>query len=214
MHRIFLLSPAHSGGARAEMLFNPRAGFPLARSLQRGKAHALGEIFSFLSGLYFRGKFAYATAFARPSGQMSGGWVITTTRGLLDMNEAVTLEDLKEFGQGSIDEEDPSYTRPLARDAARLGRCQNCEFVLLGSISTGKYVNVLREILGEKLRFPRDFVGRGDMSRGGLLLRSVRDNQELDYIPVKGAVRRGVRPPKLKPASWKETPWDLRNGGQ
>lgn len=209
MHRVFLLSPAHSGGRRAEMLFNPRAGFGLARSLQRGQAFPLGEIFSFLSGLYFRGKFAYAQTFARPPKGLAGGWVITTSRGLVDMNQPTTLEDLREFGSVPIDEEDERYRKPLSRDAQRLAKCSNCEYILLGSISTGKYVNVLVESLGERLLFPSDFVGRGDMSRGGLLLRSVRDAQELKYIPVVGAVRRGVRPPKLTPASWKHTPWDL-----
>lgn len=212
MHRVFLLSPAHSGGRRAEMLFNPRAGFGLARSLQRGQAHPLGEIFSFLSGLYFRGKYAYAQAFAQPPAGSVGGWVITTSRGLVPMDEPVTLEDLREFGAVPIDEEDERYRKPLARDVARLAKCPDCEYVLLGSISTGKYVNVLVEALGPKLLFPGDFVGRGDMSRGGLLLRSVRDRQELSYIPVLGAVRRGSRPPRLAPATWKGTPWDLRNG--
>lgn len=212
MHRVFLLSPAHSGGRRAEMLFNPRAGFALARSLQRGQPHALGEIFSFLSGLYFRGKYAYAKTFARPPEGEGGGWVITTSRGLLDMNEPVTLDDLRQFAEGSIDEADDRYRKPLARDAARLAKCADCEYVLLGSISTGKYVNVLAESLGEKLLFPSDFVGRGDMSRGGLLLRSVRDSKELSYLPVVGAVRKGARPPKLEPATWKHTPWDLSAG--
>jgi len=44
------------------------------------------------------------------------------------------------------------------------------------------------------------FVGRGDMSRGGLLLRSVRYEVELDYVPVAGAVRHGPRPPRLERA--------------
>ncbi len=209
MHRVFLLSPAHSGGARAKLLFNPGAGFPLAQSLQRGESHMLGEVFSFLSGLYFRGKFAYATTFARPPIGAAGGWVITTSRGLVDVNQAVTLEDLREFAAGSIDETNPSYKRPLMRDAARLAKCAGCEYVLLGSISTGKYVKILAESLGEKLFFPKDFVGRGDLSRGGLLLRSARDNQELDYIPVVGAVRKGVRPPRLAPAHWTKSPCDL-----
>ena len=69
--------------------------------------------------------------------------------------------------------------------------------VLLGSIATGKYVDALLDALGPRLLFPTDFVGRGDMSRGGLLLRSAREGRELDYIPVAGALRRGKRPPKL-----------------
>ena len=37
------------------------------------------------------------------------------------------------------------------------------------------------------------------MSRGGLLLRCVAAGEELPYVPVKGAVRHGPRPPKLAP---------------
>lgn len=71
--------------------------------------------------------------------------------------------------------------------------------VLLGSIATGKYADTLLAVLGERLVFPALFVGRGDMSRGGLLLRAVRDGRELDYVPVAGTVRRGRRPPRLAP---------------
>jgi hypothetical protein len=73
------------------------------------------------------------------------------------------------------------------------------EVVLLGSIATAKYVEPLVEVLGERLLLPKDFVGRGDMSRGGLLLRCVRAGAELTYAPVRGAVRNGQRPPKLEP---------------
>jgi hypothetical protein len=50
-----------------------------------------------------------------------------------------------------------------------------------------------------RLLFPAEFVGRGDMSRGGLMLRCVDERAELTYVPVRGAVRRGMRPPKLPP---------------
>ena len=43
------------------------------------------------------------------------------------------------------------------------------------------------------------FVGRGDMSRGGLLLRHASNGVELDYAPIAGAVLHGKRPPKLPP---------------
>ena len=77
-------------------------------------------------------------------------------------------------------------------------RCGDaCEFVLLGSIATGKYVDVLRHVLGPRLRFPTEFVGRGDMSRGGLMLRSAKAGTPLEYVPVRGAVLHGKRPPKL-----------------
>ncbi len=61
--------------------------------------------------------------------------------------------------------------------------------MLLGSVATGKYVDPLTEALGDRLRFPGDFVGRGDMSRGGLLLRCVREGRELD---LRAGGRRGA----------------------
>ena len=58
---------------------------------------------------------------------------------------------------------------------------------------------MLTAIFGERLRFPIDFVGRGDMSRGGLLLRKASEGVELPYEAVLGAVLHGARPPKLPP---------------
>ena len=199
MTRTFLLSPAFSGGRRAQMLLNERAQFDLARRLHAGKSVSLGEVFTFLSGLYFRGKLAYANAFARPD--VSRVLVITPTRGLVAAATPVTLPDLREFAEVDIAETDPRYRRPLERDLRRLLKqlTPRCEVVLLGSVATGKYVSVLLDILQTRIHFPADFVGRGDMSRGGLLLRSAVDGTELPYIPVHGAVRKGKRPPKLAP---------------
>ena len=91
--------------------------------------------------------------------------------------------------------------QPLARDAALVAR--GCDpaarIVILGSIATGKYIDTLLEIFGERLQFPKDFVGRGDMSRGGLLLRASRSGDELAYRPIAGATLHGTRPPKLPP---------------
>ncbi|HEU5077680.1 MAG TPA: hypothetical protein VFT72_00610 [Opitutaceae bacterium] len=207
MDRVFIISPAKSSGRRAELLFNPRAGFELAQAMQRGEQRPIGEVFSFLSGLYFRGKLAYAKRFGSVSGKRPSALVITSDRGLVPVDRAISLADLRAFSLVPIDEHELRYRQPLARDAAALAKYRNCEYVLLGSISTSKYVTGLLEILGERLLFPIDFVGRGDMSRGGLLLRSVRDESELAYQPVAGAIRRGKRPPKLAPASWKGTPW-------
>jgi hypothetical protein len=127
--------------------------------------------------------------------------VITPTRGLIPAATLVTLSDLREFAEVDIQEGDPRYRKPLERDLRRLVRqmTPQCEVVLLGSVATGKYVGVLLEILRDRIRFPGDFVGRGDMSRGGLLLRCATDRTELAYIPVQGAVRKGKRPPKLEP---------------
>jgi hypothetical protein len=194
--RIFLLSPAHCGGRRAAILLNERAAFPLAQRLH-SVGLSLGEAFSFLSGLYFRGKLTYAARFARPPEGRSGVQIITTDRGLLPAATAVGPRELREFGSVDIRADAPEYRGPLERDLSRLGEVQDLEVVLLGSVATGKYVDVLLEALGERLLFPVEFVGRGDMSRGALLLRAAEDGKELAYEPVAGAVRRGRRPPKL-----------------
>jgi hypothetical protein len=197
--RIFLLSPAFCGGERAKLLFNPDASFPLAVRLRSGGV-PIGELFAFLSGLYFRGKLAYARAFARPPRGVHGALVITPTRGLVDPDIPLTLEDMREFAEVNIALQSNRFLEPLARDAGALAASsKSAPVILLGSIATDKYVGTLAAALGERLHFPEAFVGRGDMSRGGLLLRSVRESAELTYIPVSGAARRGARPAKLEP---------------
>jgi hypothetical protein len=192
--RIFLLSPAHCGGKRAALLLNEQAAFPLAQRL-RSAGISLGEAFSFLSGLYFRGKLTYAARFARPPEGEPGVRVITTQRGLLTADTAVGIQDLRDFGTVDIRSDQPLYRAPLQRDASRLG--PDVEVVLLGSIATGKYVDVLLEVMGDRLLFPIEFVGRGDMSRGALLLRAAREGRELAYEPVAGTIRRGRRARKV-----------------
>ncbi len=201
MQRVFLLSPAYAGGLRAQMIMSDRAQFELARRLRSSELPTLGEVFSFLSGLYFRGKLAYAKAFAPEIPRGSGVLVITPNRGLLPADLPICVADLRAFAEVEIDEADPRYRKPLERDVRKLAKQLpvESEIVLLGSIATGKYVDVLLENFGERLLFPSEFVGRGDMSRGGLLLRSAVDRCELNYIPVSGAIRKGKRPPKLEP---------------
>jgi len=200
-NRIFLLSPAYAGGQRARMIMSDRAQFDLALRLRDKKGATIAEVFTFLSGLYFRGKIAYANAFARVTNGSCGVFVITPTRGLVDAQKRITLEDLREFAEVDIDQDDPRYRKPLERDVRLLAKklSSRCEVVLLGSIASKKYVDLLLGTFGERLRFPADFVGRGDMSRGGLLLRSAADRQELDYVAVAGAIVKGKRPPKLEP---------------
>jgi hypothetical protein len=200
-YRIFLLSPAYAGGRRAQMILSERAQFELAKKLRIKRGTPIAEVFTFLSGLYFRGKIAYANAFAQPAGGSSGVFVITPTRGLVDARARMTLRDLHEFAALDIHQDDPRYRKPLRRHARQLAKqlSPNADVVLLGSIATGKYVDVLLETFGEQLRFPVDFVGRGDMSRGGLMLRCAADRKELRYISVAGAVLNGKRPPKLAP---------------
>lgn len=203
--RVFLLSPANCGGARARMVMSERAAFPLAVRLRSADGAPMGEVFSFLSGLYFRGKLAYARRFAAPPDPESpvsgaGVFVITPTAGLRSPDTLVTIEALRAFAGVDVDASNPAYRRPLEQSARALADdIGDCEVVLLGSIASPKYVDVLTGIFGERLAFPADFVGRGDMSRGGLLLRAVATSTELDCIPVAGATRHGQRPPKLDP---------------
>jgi len=204
--RVFLLSPANCSGLRAKMVLSERAQFDLAVRLRRGQGVALGEVFAFVSGLYFKGKLAYALEFARPPEPGSeivgsGALVITPTAGLRPAETAITVEAIKTFATVDIAANDPRYRGPLLASARALAEevGPECEVVLLGSIASAKYVDALTEVFGARLRFPVEFVGRGDMSRGGLLLRCVRAGEELTYVPVAGAVRHGARPPKLPP---------------
>ena len=48
-----MLSPANAAGVRGRLILNQSARFDLARRLQRDGL-PLGELFSFISGLYFR----------------------------------------------------------------------------------------------------------------------------------------------------------------
>ena len=199
--RIFLLSPAYAGGRRAQMILSERAQFNLAKKLRSRSGATIAEVFTFLSGLYFRGKIAYANTFAGANNVDCAVFVITPTRGLVDARSKIRLEDLREFAAVDIDEENTRYRKPLQKSVRRLEKdlSPDCDIVLLGSIATGKYVDVFLKHFKERLRFPADFVGRGDMSRGGLMLRCAADRTELQYISVAGAVLNGKRPPKLAP---------------
>jgi hypothetical protein len=199
-HRVFLLSPASSAGKRCEQLVARGAAFDLAVRMRDGGA-PIGEVFSFLSSLYFRGKLTYSQRFAAPPDGSPGVLVITAGRGLVSPETPITIRDVRAFSGVSIDTGDRRYAEPLRADARELREKlpPDTGIVLLGSIATPKYVEVLGEIFGRSLLFPGDFVGRGDMSRGGLLLRAAHDGVELDYRPIDGAERRGRRPAKLPP---------------
>ena len=200
--RIFLLSPARLDGKRAQLLFHPVTMFPVARAVHSTDGAPIGEICTFLSGLYFRGKLAYAEAFARPpKGLETGVFVITPNRGLVTPSVRFTLDDLTRLAATDIDPSAKEFRKPLQQDAKALAQALGThgEPVLLGSIATGKYIDVLLSSFPQQLLFPAQFVGRGDMSRGGLLLRAVDAHRELAYVPVRGAILRGARPPKLPP---------------
>ena len=202
---VFLLSPANCGGNRARIVLSERASFDLAVRLRTAGA-PLGEVFSFMSGLYFRGKLAYSRAFAAPpdGADLDGGgvFVITPSAGLRSPDTHVTVDAIRRFANVDVSADNPVYRGPLERSARALAaEIGDTPVVLLGSIASPKYVDVLLDIFGERLQFPQAFVGRGDMSRGGLLLRCAAAGQPLTYVPVAGAVRKGARPPKLDPAT-------------
>jgi len=191
---VFLLSPAFCGGRRAAILLNPSSQAETSRALRAGQL-SLGAAFAFMSGLYFRGKLAYAETFGRT-------YVITPTRGLQPPTLAFNLALLREFAVGDVSLDNPVYRSALERDVRAIAKTlsDTSRVVLLGSVASGKYVDVLLPILGDRLRYPVSFIGRGDMSRGGLLLRSAASGEELEYGPLTAGVRpRGPRPPKLDP---------------
>src|SRR5262245_2222795 len=191
MSDVFLLSPAFCGGRRAKALLKDESRVGLAERLHAGTL-TIGEAFAFFSGLYFRGKLTYARASAAES------FVITPTRGLLPLDTIVTADDIREFASVDVSTDNPRYRVPLTRDvthlAARLS--SDARVVLLGSIASDKYVLLLHEALGERLHYPIDFIGRGDMSRGGLLLRHASAGTTLEYRRYDATSnRRGPRPP-------------------
>jgi len=193
--RVFLLSPAHCGGLRARLLVNPAARFDLALRVREPDGAPLGEVFSFMSGLYFRGKLAYARAFATAGDVL----VITPSEGLREADERVDAPRLTKWAAVDIAAAEARYREPLLRDARALARRlpHAAQVVLLGSIATAKYIEPLLSELGERLVFPHDFVGRGDMSRGALMLRAAASGCELTYAAVSGSLHRGPRPPRL-----------------
>jgi hypothetical protein len=198
--RVFLLSPAWLGGRRSKLLLSPDASFEAAVRLRQGTA-TLREVYAFISGLYFRGKVAYADAFANAPAGIPGAVVIVPGFGLARLDEMLDCDRLQNIGSVPIEEENQAYRVPLLRDAALLHAHTgpDCRYILLGSVATNKYTRPLLSVFGERLLFPADFVGRGDMSRGGLMLRCARGGDELPYLAVDGAVRRGRRVSKLDP---------------
>jgi len=185
MNRVFLLSPANCNGLRARWVLRKNNRSDLARRLREGGV-SLGELFTFLSALYFRGKLAYAQTFAQPPSGLGGVFVITPSAGLMPHDSLIRLSKLRGFGRVPIHTQHRLYRSALQRSAKKLALETGpaCEVVLLGSVATGKYVDILAPIFGDRLRIPAEFIGRGDMSRGGLLLRCVRENRQLRYIEI------------------------------
>jgi hypothetical protein len=208
--RVFLLSPANASGIRAQLILRKDATFPLALRLREG-CLTLGEAFTFMSGLYFRGKLAYAKAFAQPPSNTPGALVITACGGLLSPEMPLTKDALCAISSAPVAVSESRYRIPLEHDARLLAQQigTRCEVILLGSVATPKYVEPLLRIFGERLLFPAEFAGRGDMSRGGLMLRCAHSGEQLAYVPVATAARHGARPPKLPPMPYSRSTWTL-----
>jgi hypothetical protein len=183
--RIFLLSPANAAGIRGQRLFSRDAEFDLARKL-RDFGAPLGEVYRFISSLYFRGKMDYAEKFQSPPQGVAGVQIITGA-GLMLPETLVTLNDLRRISSIPIDATNSSYRLPLDSDLLRLREAAGDEtdIILLGSVASSKYVAPLREVFGKRLLFPKDFLGLGDMSRGSMLLRCCEQAAELVYLPVE-----------------------------
>src|SRR5690348_6294007 len=98
MQRVFLLSPASTRGRRCELLLREQARFDLAIRLREGTA-SLGEVYSFISGLYFRGKIAYASAFS------PNAVVIVPGIGLAAPEMLIGIEQLQAISKVPIDQD-------------------------------------------------------------------------------------------------------------
>lgn len=186
--KIFLISPASLTGLRAKQLMSPRAQFATAQRYRSAEGVPIAEAFAFMSALYFRGKITYSLHFARPSPSLGGFgiYVITTGYGLVPPDWRLTEERINKMRKIDIDIRKRNYRKPLHDTATEIASQlePDAQVVLLGSIATGKYVDVLWPIFGDRLRFPTAFAGLGDMSRGGLMLRAVRENRELEYTTL------------------------------
>ncbi|GAC1432884.1 MAG: hypothetical protein NVSMB68_05330 [Thermoanaerobaculia bacterium] len=180
--KVFLLSPANLNGLRAKQLMSPRAKFDAAVMYRSEEGVPIGVAFAFMSALYFRGKITYALQFAPSSSVL----VIAPGFGLVPADWRITEERMKTLTRTEVDARKRNYRKPLERDAKALAKSlpADAQVVLLGSIASGKYVDILWPIFGERLVFPSMFAGLGDMSRGGLLLRAARAGRELEYTSL------------------------------
>ena len=168
------------------MLLNPRARFDLAVKLQSGGAPSVRSIRS--SAACISGARSPTPGhFQSPPPGVPASLVITPGAGLIPPETLVTESELRTLAETDIHQDEPRYREPLERDARMLCTAAgpDCQFILLGSIATAKYMAPLLDCFGDRLVFPGDFVGRGDMSRGGLMLRCAREGRELDYVAAR-----------------------------
>jgi hypothetical protein len=170
-------------GLRARQLMSPRATFEAAQLYRTADGVPIGLAYAFMSALYFRGKITYALHF----GGVDNTFVIAPGHGLVPPTWCITAERMKILQRVPVDARKRNYRKPLERDARALAENlhDDAQVILLGSVASGKYVDILWPIFGDRLRFPTAFAGLGDMSRGGLLLRAARANRELAYTTLE-----------------------------
>lgn len=178
MFTLFLISPARCNGERAEMLAASKTA--AMGLLLRGEGAPIGDVFAWLSALYFRGKLTYARAFAKPPASLPGALVMAPGAGLRSPETRISGIALR--AMGGVDVESDAFVKPLRRDAELVDRAYGgaARVVLLGSIATGKYVDTLLEVFGERLVFP-----------GGVRRTGRHEPRRVDA--ARGAQRRGAR---------------------
>jgi hypothetical protein len=197
---VFLLSPANVSGLRAKQLTSPTANFEAARMYRSEEGVPIAVAFAFMSALYFRGKIAYALHFA----DIENIKVITPGYGLVGPDWRFNPERMKTLAKTPVDVRNRNYRKALERDALTLAAeiDDDAQVVLLGSVASGKYVDILWPIFGSRLRFPAAFAGLGDMARGGLMLRAVRENRELSYTTLDAPRHRTGGGTGKMPTTW------------
>jgi hypothetical protein len=200
MAPVFLLSPASLSGLRAKQLMSPRAQFEAAQLYRSPEGVPIAIAFAFMSALYFRGKISYALHF----GGVENTYVIAPGFGLVRADWRITEERMKVMQRTPVDVTKSNYRKPLEREAKALAKRldTDAEVVLLGSVASGKYVDVLWPIFGERLVFPAIFAGLGDMSRGGLLLRAMRADRQLEYTSLSAPRRKDKNDPVEIARAW------------
>jgi hypothetical protein len=188
---IFLLSPARLDGERGRALLDGKGASALMGELRSAHGCSVEAVFCFVSSLYFRGKAAYARAFGVRTAPLPSAYVMTAGGGLLSLDEPVTVARLEGWSRVAVSPDNPHFVAPLLRHATGLlDACdQATRFVLLGSVASRKYVGPLLDVFGERLLYPSELAGRGDMARGKLLLAAAREQRELGYASVRDLQR-------------------------